>query len=179
MLFLLAAVATGASADAGHALVRGLDQPASPERMAAWDIAIGPAGTELPAGRGDPATGAALYAQHCAACHGADARSGPDPALVGGQGTLDGDAPRLTIGSYWPYATTIYDYIGRAMPFFAPGSLNADAIYALTAHLLHLNGIIEADTVLDRHTLPAVVMPNRGGFVPDPRPDTGAAAQAD
>jgi S-disulfanyl-L-cysteine oxidoreductase SoxD len=104
-------------------------------------------------------------------CHGARGDEGPDPVLVGGQGSLAGPTPQMTIGSYWPYATTVYDYIYRAMPFTRPGSLPADAVYALTAFLLHANGIITADTVLDRDSLPAVVMPNRHGFVPDPRPD--------
>jgi len=91
--------------------------------------------------------------------------------LVGGQGSLASSAPQLTVGSYWPYATTVYDYINRAMPFASPGSLSADAVYALTAFLLHANGIIAAGTILDRTNLPAVVMPNRNGFVGDPRPD--------
>lgn len=148
-----------------------LGHAASPARIAAQDIAIAPDGAELPPGRGDARTGAAIYAARCAACHGPSGREGPDPVLVGGQGSLASATPLQTIGSYWPYATTVYDYIHRAMPFTAPGSLSADEVYAVTAFLLHANGIIDADAVLDSDTLPAVVMPNRDGFVPDPRPD--------
>ena len=91
--------------------------------------------------------------------------------LVGGQGTLASGKPVQTIGSYWPYATTVFDYINRAMPFPAPGSLRADEVYALTAFLLSANGIIAANAVIDRDTLPEVRMPNRAGFIADPRPD--------
>jgi len=149
----------------------GLGHAAPPAHIAAQDIAIAPDGAELPPGRGDARTGAAIYAARCAACHGPSGREGPDPVLVGGQGSLASATPLQTIGSYWPYATTVYDYIHRAMPFTAPGSLSADEVYAVTAFLLHANGIIDADAVLDSDTLPAVVMPNRDGFVPDPRPD--------
>ncbi len=142
----------------------------------ALDIAIGPDGEELPAGSGSVAAGAKLYAERCAMCHGASAREGPDPVLVGGQGTLAGPEPLLTIGSYWAYPTTVYDYIARAMPFFAPGSLTPDEVYALCAYLLNANGIIADDAVMDRVSLPAVQMPNRNGFIPDPRPDVGRAA---
>lgn len=165
-------VATGvACADAGDDRRYGLGHSAAPAHIAAQDIAIAPDGAELPPGRGDARTGAAIYAARCAACHGASGREGPDPVLVGGRGSLASAAPLQTIGSYWPYATTVYDYVHRAMPFTAPGSLTADEVYAVTAFLLHANGIIEVDTVLDRDTLPAIVMPNRDGFVPDPRPD--------
>lgn len=123
-----------------------------------------PDGTGLPPGRGDAVTGAAVYAARCQACHGAGGRGGPNDALVGGRGSLTGDAPRKTIGSYWPYATTVFDYVRRAMPYQAPGSLSTDEVYAVTAYLLAENGIIDEQTVLDATTLPAVVMPNRGGF---------------
>ncbi len=165
------AATTVAGADAGDDGRYGLGHAAAPAHIAAQDIAIAPNGAELPPGGGDARTGAAVYAARCAACHGSSGREGPDPVLVGGQGTLASDAPLQTIGSYWPYATTVFDYVRRAMPFTAPGSLTPDEVYAVTAFLLHANGIIEADTVLDRETLPAVVMPNRDGFVPDPRPD--------
>ena len=105
-------------------------------------------------------------------CHGATGSEGPDPALVGGQGTLTSDTPLLTIGSYWSHATTLFDYIRRAMPFTAPGSLGADEIYALTAFLLAANGIIDAGQRIDREVLPMVAMPNRDAFTPDPRPET-------
>lgn len=150
---------------------RGLGHRVDDAQVAALDVAIGRAGDELPPGAGNVAQGQAVYAARCAACHGATGREGPDNVLVGGQGTLASDQPVLTIGSYWPYATTLFDYIRRAMPFPAPGSLNDDEVYALTAFLLHANGIVAADAVIDRASLPAVRMPNRDGFVPDPRPD--------
>ena len=161
------------SADAGTAShgPRGLGRVPSAAEVAARDTAIGITGEELPAGRGDVASGARLYALHCAGCHGAGGHEGPDIALVGGRDSLATTSPVLTIGSFWPYATTVFDYVRRAMPFTAPGSLTDDAVYALTAYLLHQNGIVAADAVLDRDSLPAVRMPNRDGFVPDPRPD--------
>ena len=139
-----------------------------------WDIAIGPDGAELPGGRGTVAEGAIVYGERCAACHGPSGREGPDPILVGGQGTLVSAKPLFTIGSYWSYATTLYDYIYRAMPFVTPGSLTPDEVYALCAYLLNANGIIADDALMDRKSLPAVQMPNRDGFMPDPRPDVGA-----
>lgn len=149
----------------------GLGVAAAAERIGAWDIAVGPAGVELPAGQGSVAEGAALFAARCAACHGASGREGPDPVLVGGRGSLASAQPLRTVGSYWPYATTVFDYVRRAMPFTAPGSLSNDQVYAVTAWLLAANGIVGDDAVLDRDTLPRVEMPNRDGFVPDPRPD--------
>lgn len=153
----------------------GFGQPPTPASIKALDIAIGPDGEELPAGSGSVADGANLYTERCAMCHGPSGREGPDPVLVGGHGTLTGTEPLLTIGSYWAYATTLYDYISRAMPFFAPGSLAPNEIYALCAYLLNANGIIADDAVMDRVSLPAVQMPNRNGFIPDPRPDVGQA----
>lgn len=160
-----------AGADAEHPLLYGLGRAASANDISRLDIAIDAAGTELPPGSGDVATGATLFAQQCAMCHGAQGHEGPDHRLVGGQGSLDSAQPIKTIGSYWPYATTLFDYIRRAMPFFAPGSLDDNAVYALTAWLLYQNGIIKQDAVMNRTTLPAVHMPNRDRFVPDPRPD--------
>jgi hypothetical protein len=160
--------------DGHHQLLYGLGHTPSEELLKEWDIAIGPDGNELPQGRGTVAAGAALYLRQCAMCHGANGHEGPDPVLVGGHGTLASDAPLRTIGSYWPFATTLYDYIYRAMPFLAPASLGSDEVYALCAFLLHTNGIIGADAVMDQRTLPAVKMPNREGFIADPRPDTGA-----
>ena len=163
-----------AMADGHHQLLYGLGQTPNEDLLKGWDIAIGPHGDELPPGRGTVAAGAALYLRQCAMCHGANGHEGPDPVLVGGHGTLASDTPVRTIGSYWPYATTLYDYIYRAMPFLAPASLGADEVYALCAFLLHANGIIGTDAVMDQRTLPAVQMPNRDGFIADPRPDTGA-----
>jgi len=139
--------------------------------IAAWDIAIGPSGEELPDGSGTVAAGREIYDEQCAMCHGASGREGPDPVLVGGRGSLADPKPVLTIGSYWPYATTLFDYINRAMPFLTPGSLSPDEVYGLCAYLLNANGIIADDAVMDRVALPAVRMPNRDGFMPDPRPE--------
>jgi cytochrome c len=151
----------------------GFGQPATPEQIAGWDIDIAASGTGLPPGQGSVAQGEALYARLGAKCHGAKGE-GTDaaPALVGGAGTLNTDKPVKTIGSYWPYATTLFDYIRRAMPADHPQSLSPDEVYALCAYLLHLNGIVPADAVMDAKTLPRVVMPNQAGFTsPDPRPD--------
>jgi cytochrome c len=144
---------------------------ATTEEITAWDIAIGPDGKELPAGQGTAASGKKVYMEKCAECHGATGKEGPQDVLVGGKGTLNTDKPLKTIGSYWPYATTIWDFTYRTMPFTKPGSLTADETYAVTAYMLHLNGIIGENDVIDAKTLPQVKMPNRAGFVADPRPD--------
>jgi S-disulfanyl-L-cysteine oxidoreductase SoxD len=133
--------------------------------IAARDIAVGPDGEGLPPGRGTVSAGEQVYVSKCAACHGPTGTEGPMDRLVGG--TL----PVKTIGSYWPYATTVFDYIRRAMPFDRPGSLTDQEVYAVTAWLLFKNQIIAADQVIDAQTLPQIRMPNRDGFVPDPRPD--------
>ncbi|MDF0644418.1 MAG: cytochrome c [Nitrospira sp.] len=136
-----------------------------------WDIDVAPTGVGLPPGRGTVTQGAAVFSAKCAVCHGPTGQEGPMDRLVGGQGTLTTGQPIKTIGSYWPYATTLFDYVRRAMPFPAPQSLTADEVYAVVAWLLHQNGILPADAALDARTLPAVQMPNRTGFTPDPRPD--------
>jgi len=137
----------------------------------AWDIAIGPDGKELSSGQGSAREGVTLYQSKCAMCHGANGNEGPQDVLVGGQGSLATAKPLRTIGSFWPYATTVYDYIYRAMPFYAPGSLSPSEVYALTAYLLFRNGIIGEDEVIDARTLPKIKMPNHDGFRPDPRPE--------
>lgn len=152
----------------------GFGWPATEEDIKAWNIDIDPNGVGLPPGQGTAQQGAAVYANKCAVCHGPTGTEGPQVPLVGGQGSLTTDKPIKTIGSYWPYATTLYDYIYRAMPFTAPQSLTPDEVYALVAWLLHENGIIPSDAAMDATTLPAVRMPNRDGFVHDPRPDTGS-----
>ncbi|HEY8369592.1 MAG TPA: cytochrome c, partial [Thermodesulfobacteriota bacterium] len=139
--------------------------------IAAWDIAIGPAGEELPPGRGTATEGKAIYEAQCVVCHGPSGTEGPMDRLVGGQGSLASDSPVKTVGSYWPYATTVFDFIWRAMPQTAPGSLTADQAYAVTAYVLFLNGIVGERDVIDAESLPRVRMPNRDGFVPDARPD--------
>src|SRR5262249_48886782 len=125
-----------------------LGHAASPEDLAAWDISVAPDGAGLPPGSGTPAQGATVYAAKCAACHGEKGAGKPNDQLVGGQGTLTGDqVPVKTVGSFWPYATTVFDYVRRAMPLNESKALNNDQIYAVTAYLLQLNGIIaETDT---------------------------------
>lgn len=149
----------------------GLGKLATEADIKAWDIDIAPNGVGLPHGRGTVQQGATLYAAKCAACHGQTGTEGPKDRLVGGQGSLDTEDPIKTIGSYWPYATTLYDYIFRAMPFTAPQSLTPEEVYSLVAWLLHQNGIIEKDAVMDARTLPTIRMPNRDGFISDLRSD--------
>jgi S-disulfanyl-L-cysteine oxidoreductase SoxD len=152
----------------------GIGRAASAAEIAAWDIDVGPDGAGLPPGRGTPAEGAAIYAARCASCHGKSGKEGPNDVLVGriaGDGfpfAHDARAPK-TIGSYWPYATTIFDYVRRAMPPDAPGSLRDNEVYALVAHLLAWNGLIASDVVIDAASLPKVQMPSRSRFVPDTR----------
>ncbi|MBN3533521.1 cytochrome c [Burkholderia cenocepacia] len=136
-------LATGAMTSGAFGAGFGLGQPIDRAALAAWDIDVAPDGGGE-GGVGDP--------------------------LVGGAGSLASAKPKKTVGSYWPYATTLFDYIRRAMPYNAPQSLSADDVYAVTAYVLHLNGIVSGDARLDARTLPRVRMPNRDGFVPDPRP---------
>ncbi len=119
-----------------------LGHEATPAQIAGWDISVGPDGVGLPPGKGTPATGATVYEQKCQVCHGAKGAGQPNDRLVGGQGTLTSKAPVRTIGSYWPYATTVFDYVRRSMPYIQPQSLSDDEVYAVTAYLLNLNGII-------------------------------------
>lgn len=149
-----------------------LGQPLTLDQIAALDISVLPNGAGLPDGRGTARDGAKVYATLCAACHGDRGEGRADFApLVGGRGTLSTDQPLLTVGSYWPTATTIFDYIRRAMPYNTPGVLTNDEVYAVTAWILEQNEILPAGDVLDRHSLPKIRMPNSDGFVPDPRPD--------
>ena len=152
-----------------------IGRPPTPEEVKAWDIAIGPDGRELPPGRGTVARGKAIYVEQCARCHGATATEGPEMPLAGGKGTLNSDKPLKTVGSYWPYATTLFDYINRAMPIGKEGSLKPDEVYALTAYLLFKNGVIPEDGVMDAQSLPKVVMPNKNGFAL-PQPEWERAA---
>ena len=148
-----------------------IGKPATDNQIRAWNIDVSPSGEGLPPGQGTVKEGAQVYAEKCAACHGPSGTEGPKDRLVGGQHTLQTSKPVRTIGSYWPYATTLYDYINRAMPFNAPQSLTSGEVYSVIAWLLHQNGIISEDTVVSAQTLPQVQMPNRNGFIPDPRPD--------
>jgi S-disulfanyl-L-cysteine oxidoreductase SoxD len=142
----------------------GLGVPATPEQVAGWDISIAPDGAGLPPGSGTAAAGKTVYEGKCLACHGVDGAGRPNDVLVGGQGTLREAAPIRTIGSYWPYATTVFDYVRRAMPYVSPHTLTPDETYAVTAYLLALNNVIGDNDVMDASTLPKVVMPNRANF---------------
>jgi mono/diheme cytochrome c family protein len=140
------------------------------EEIQAWDIAAGPDGKGLPPGQGTAKDGAPVYAAKCAVCHGSAAEGGKiGPRLVGGKAdleTLTTLRPVRSVGGYWPYATTVWDYINRAMPRNQAGTLSANETYALTAFILAKSGIIQEDDVMDAKTLPKVQMPNRNGFVP-------------
>jgi len=149
-------------------------RPATADEIKAWDIAVSPDGTGLPPGSGTAAQGAVVYRQKCAMCHGPTGTEGPAEPLVGReprQGFPFGKDPSLvrTVGNYWPYATTLYDYINRAMPLNAPGSLSPDEVYSAVAFLLRRNEIISDITVVNAQTLPRVVMPARDRFVNDNR----------
>lgn len=144
----------------------GLGQAAPPDLVAAVDISVGPDGANLPDGSGNVAEGAALFEMACAACHGEAGAGGEGMVrLTGGIGTLASGAPVKTVASFWPHATTLFDYVRRAMPLEAPQSLSDEEVYALVAYVLSVDGIVAEDAVMDRNSLPAVEMPNRDGFV--------------
>ena len=148
-------------------------RPATPEEIKSTDQFMAPDGTGLPAGKGTAAEGREIYSRRCARCHGAQGQGDEEGPLVGGKGTLKSAKPLKTVGSFWPYATTIYDYVHRAMPFDNPGLLDANQTYSVVALILHMNGIIGEKDEMNAQTLPKVKMPNRDGFVKDNRPDTG------
>jgi S-disulfanyl-L-cysteine oxidoreductase SoxD len=143
----------------------GLGREARPEEIAAWDISIPPDGSGLPPGGGSASEGEVVYKAKCAVCHGMKGTGGPADPLAGGIGTLASKKPLKTVGSYWPFATTLFDYVRRAMPYSAPRTLTSDEVYAVSAYILFLNGIIDPETRMDAKTLPQVKMPNRDGFV--------------
>ncbi len=153
----------------------GYGTPATAEQSSGWDIDVrGDDGVGLPPGQGTVSRGQEVFSDNCAACHGTFGEGeGRWPKLAGGNGTLKDDRPEPTVGSYWPFAATLWDYINRAMPFPAPHTLPADDVYALTAFILNLNNIVPDDFVANKHTLPKVRMPNHDSFSwDDPRPDT-------
>ena len=137
----------------------------SAEEVARWDISIPPSGAGLPKGSGTARQGLQVYEQKCVACHGAKGAGKPADVLVGGVGSLASKTPLRTVGSYWPYATTLFDYVRRAMPIANPLSLSDDEVYAVSAYVLFLNGIVGEDAQMNAQTLPQVKMPNRDGFV--------------
>jgi mono/diheme cytochrome c family protein len=151
----------------------GLGRAAAPDEVRAANITILPNGTGLPSGKGTAQAGEAIFKSKCVLCHNGKGagRKNEYPALAGGIGSLGTAAPRKTVGSYWPYATTVFDHINRAMPFNAPHTLPANDVYAVTAYILYLNGIVQQSQEMNEKTLPKVVMPNRNGFVQDTRPD--------
>jgi S-disulfanyl-L-cysteine oxidoreductase SoxD len=171
---LLAGIMSATAGEPGH---YGYGTVATPAQIAGWDIDVrGDDGLGLPPGKGSVERGAQVFADQCASCHGTFGEGeGRYPKLAGGTGTLKEDRPEPTVGSYWPFAPTLFDYINRAMPFPAPHSLSADDVYALTAYVLNLNDVVPNDFVADRDSLPKVKMRNRDNFVwTDPRPDTNA-----
>lgn len=151
-------------------------KPITEADVAAWNIDVRtPDGLGLPAGRGSVKQGQQVYAQKCAACHGADAKGGPVfGTMVGGIGSFKGSPRVLTPGSMYPYAPILFDYVRRSMPMDRPQTLTNDEVYAVSAYLLNLNGLVPADAVMDAQSMPKVQMPNRDGFLLDDRPDTKA-----
>ena len=149
----------------------GVGRAPKPEDLKAIDIDVAPDGKSLPPGSGTAAAGKLVYSSRCETCHGPTGTEGPQEVIAGGKGSLATSRPQKTVGSYWPYATTLWDYIRRAMPFDHPGTITNDQIYAVTAYVLFLNGIVGEQDVVDQASLPKIQMPNRNGFVVDPRPD--------
>lgn len=143
----------------------GLGRPATHEEIAAIDISIPPSGEGLPPGSGNAVAGETVYVEKCAACHGAEGKGETADKLVGGIGSLSSEKPVKSVGSYWPYATTLFDYIRRSMPLTVPMSLTDDEVYAVTAYILFINGIVTNEQTIDAASLPKVLMPNRDGFV--------------
>jgi mono/diheme cytochrome c family protein len=167
--FAVGALAWATSVQAqGH---YGIGRSATAAEIAGWSIDIDRDGNNLPPGSGTVTHGREVFDQQCAACHGTKGEGGLGDRLVGGQGTLATAKPVRTVGSYWPYAPTLFDYIRRAMPQNAPQSLSNEDVYAVSAYILNLNGLLAADATLDAKMLAAIKMPNRSMFVGDPRPD--------
>ena len=173
-VFAAAALALAAAFPAAADVPLGIGSPVTSQQLEQF-ISPLPDGRGLPPGSGSVTEGRALYAERCAACHGVHLEGGLADRLIGGRGSLVNSdptkAPTKTVESYWPYATTLFDYVKRAMPLSSPGSLSNDQVYALSAYVLSEAKIIPADAVLDAKSLPMVVMPNRDGFIQDSRPD--------
>jgi S-disulfanyl-L-cysteine oxidoreductase SoxD len=173
-LVLLAACAVTVAAQTAKPTRLGIGRPATPDEIKALDIDVNPSGVGLPEGRGTVSEGAATYAAKCASCHGPNGENGKFDRLVGrdsGENFAFARDPKLirTVGNYWPYATTLFDYTLRSMPFSQPGTLTANEVYGLVAYLLSLNKIVPETAVMDKATLPKVVMPAHDRFVMDNR----------
>lgn len=158
-------IAAGISPLVAESKGPGLGHAISPEGIVAWDISVFPDGEGLPKGKGSVQEGETLYKNKCIACHGENGLGTTGDQLAGAQMSLTSDYPEQTIGSYWPYATTVFDVVRRAMPMTAPGSLSDNEVYAVTAYLLSLNKLIAKDEIMDASTLPKVKMPNEDGFI--------------
>jgi cytochrome c len=167
----VALVALASSATAETPSLYGIGRAATPAEIAGWNIDIGRDGSNLPAGSGTVSHGHEVFEQQCSGCHGEKGEGGVGDRLVGGQGTIATPKPIKTVGSYWPYAPTLFDYIRRAMPQNAPQSLSNEDVYAVSAYILNMNGLLPADATLAAKTLSAITMPNRNMFTDDPRPD--------
>jgi mono/diheme cytochrome c family protein len=168
---VFALMASSASAQVPTQGHYGIGRPATAAEIAGWNIDIGRDGSNLPTGSGSVDHGREIFDQQCSACHGSKGEGGVGDRLVGGQGTIATPKPIKTVGSFWPYAPTLFDYIRRAMPLNAPQSLSNDEVYAVSAYILNMNGLLAGDAMLDAKTLSAIKMPNRSMFVGDPRPD--------
>jgi len=174
--FLVSFVAliSGSVFAAGYGGPYNFGSEASAEDIAAIDIDAMPDGRGLPAGSGNHEQGKAVYESSCIACHGADlqgVKGTGGAALIGGRDTIASGSPKKTVESYWPYASTVFDYVKRAMPFNAPGSLSDDEVYSVVAYILGEGGVIDKSMMVDASSLPAIEMPNKDGFISDPRPD--------
>ena len=154
----------------------GIGRTATSAEVAAWNIDVAPDGKNLPAGKGTVAHGKDVYVAQCASCHGPAGEGALGDRLAGGMGTLNTPKPVKTVGSFWPYATTLFDYIRRAMPLNAPQSLSTDDVYAVSGYVLFLNGLLPESATVDARSLSSLKMPNRDGFISDPRPDVANAA---
>lgn len=173
MVLAAATLAAGMQVDTANAQALDLGREALPEEVAAWDIDIRPDGAGLPEGGGNVVMGEELFTDQCASCHGDFGEAvGRWPVLAGGFDTLDGEDPVKTVGSYWPYLSTVYDYVNRAMPFGNAQSLSADETYAITAYLLYLNDLVDEDFELSKANFGQVRLPNEENFFADDRPQT-------
>ena len=170
---LAVAIAICLLVDTSHAAEPDIGRVATQDEIAAWDIDVRPDGTGLPEGSGTAMEGEGIWTEKCAACHGDFGEgAGRWPPIAGGSGTLDSDDPLKTVGSYWPYLSTVFDYVNRAMPFAEARSLEPDEVYALTAYIMNLNDLVDEDFELSKSNFTETRLPNEEAFFDDPRPDT-------